>query len=365
VSEKPGGLFIFRRCFTLLEFLKDDRGAAVPAAVLPLAAGAGLACLAAHGPAHHLAQGLAAPPVAVVVGVVGTRGMPDLKFERNFARDARAFRCPANRRDVEKRVQHGVQDHQRNYVPVAAIWKWQGDQREFLIPKEFIPFLPKMHFVRDVLAAVTTLWYRQKPEDRKIYTTLREIARLAGIPVNQENLREIQTALAFLRAFTIVNQEVITRLDRAGRKKETTMLTYGFVSYVGVEGMRDGKEVPPNKKRTIICIAEPYAALLNLLPPVAIPAWWLEAARKLPRKQVAHAKNMVYRLAAERRNPAEWKESTIAEIADFRGDRKEQQRAVRNLLDALAGAGVLSYQEHQNAEGETVFTIQAKRSATQ
>ncbi|WP_123932043.1 hypothetical protein [Thermodesulfitimonas autotrophica] len=286
----------------------------------------------------------------------------NLKMERNFARDAHAFRCPTKRQDAEKDMRRLVQDHQKQLILEAAWWRWQGDKREFLIPREFIPFLPKIHLVRDVLAAVTTLWYQQRPEDRKIYTTLREIARLAGIPVNQENLREIQTALAFLRAFTIVNQEVITKLDKAGRKKETTMLTYGFISYVGVEGMRDGKEVPPNKKRTIICITEPYATLLNLLPPATIPTWWLDAAKKLPRRQVAHAKNLVYRLAAERRNPAEWKESTVEEILDLRSPRTiERRRAIRRILDGLAAAGVLEYQIRGGIDGKPVYVLRTKR----
>jgi hypothetical protein len=205
------------------------------------------------------------------------------------------------------------------------------------------------------------MWYEQKPQDRKVYTTLREIAQMIGVAPNGENLKEIYDVLVFLRSFTIVNQEVITKLDRAGRKKETKDLIWGFVSYVAIVTMQDGKRVPKNKRPVEICITEPYAALLNLLPPANMPRWWLEAARKLPRKQVAHAKNVIYRLAAERRLPAEWKESTVAEIADFRGDKREQQRAVRNILNALATAGVLSYQERQNAEGEAIFIIQTKR----
>lgn len=287
--------------------------------------------------------------------------MDELKFERNFARDTKTFRCPVKRKDVERSFRRGVLDHQQKYIQEAAMWRWQHDTREFLIPRELVPFLPKLYLVRDVLAAVTTLWYIQKPTDRKIYTTLRELAEMIKVPANGKNLSDIQTALAFLRAFTIYNQEIITKLDRAGRKKEAKSLTWGFVSCIAAETVRNGRKLLKNQRRMIICISEPYAALLDLLPPATIPLKWLEASKRLPRRQVAHARNLVYRLAAEKRNPTALRESTLAAIADFRGDKNESQRAVRNLLHALAGLGVLDYQTRKNSQGETVYVIRVKK----
>lgn len=347
---------------TLTRFAKEERGAILADPLTALALGL-LAFLAQlHDPGTLATLALAALPVVAGVAAGAGGGRGELKMERNFARDHLAFRCPARREDVEKEIRQQVYDHQRNYIEEAAWWRWPGDKREFLIPREFIPYLPKMHLVRDVLAAVTTLWYEQKPRDRKIYTTLREMAQMISIAPNGAHLKEIYDALVFLRSFTIINQEVVTKLDRTGKKKESRDLVWGFISYVAIITMRDGKRLPENKRPVEICITEPYAALLSLLPPAAVPGWWLETARKLPRRQVAHAKNLLYRLAGERKLPAEWKESTIVEIADFRSERKvKRHQAVRDLLNALEATGVLNYQERQGTDGEPVYVIYPKR----
>lgn len=337
----------------LAKFCKHEEGYVITP-TLPLLA---LASWLASQGGWWLVLLLLLPMVTGMAVAGGTGG--ELRFERNFARDHHMFRCPVKRKDgVEKITRSHQLDHTKQVIPKAAIWRWEGDNREFLIPAEFVPFLPKMHLVRDVLAVITTLWYEQRPKDRKIYTSLKEIAKRAGIPVNQNNLAEIHRALAFLRAFTIVNQEVITKLTKAGRKAETTMLTYGFISYVAVEHMKDGKILPPNKRRTIICITEPYATLLELLPPANIPITWLEAVKRLPRRLVVAGKNLIYRIAAERKLPARWKHETLVEICDFRSKRFSEQRdAIENLLNGMAMNGILSGWETEVSNGSEILYV--------
>lgn len=272
----------------------------------------------------------------------------DLKMERNFARDPLVFRSPSHRGTEVKAGACGSRlDHSNMLMEKAYAWTWKDDTRQFLVPYELLRILPKTHVVRDVLAAITTMYYTAKPHDRTVCTTLSEIAKAAGMPPNAQNLALVQDALAFLRGFTILNQEVITRVTRTGRKADAARVTWGFVSYVMTESLRDGREVKPNKRRTLVCLSEPYARLLDSLSPAILPLWWLKAAKRLPRRLVVPGKNLIYRLAAEKKNPARWRFETLVQICDLRSARPSERReALENLLRGLTGAGVLERWDH-------------------
>ncbi|MBC7294154.1 MAG: hypothetical protein H5T84_08675, partial [Thermoleophilia bacterium] len=233
-------------------------------------------------------------------------------------------------------------DHAGAVVQQAYCWSWELDRRRFLVPCEFLPLLPRMHLARDVLSAVTTMWYERKPRDNRIRTSLREVAEAIAVPPSGANLKGIYEALTFLRVYTIFRQEVITKVSPKGRKLESKETTWGFVSWVQLDLVRDGKLLPPCERGVLICITDLYAAALRNLAPATIPLSWLQAARSLPRRLVVPAKNLVYRLSAESQDPARWRFATLTEVCDFRSDRPaKRRRALENLLDKLVAAGVL------------------------
>ncbi len=106
-----------------VRFLRDDRGAAVPTTLLPLAAVSGLAALAAHSLHHHLAQGVApgglggnldpgaaaGAGVAAVPVVAGATkwewecGGKMLLMNRDLARDKLLFAPPRDNAKDERR----------------------------------------------------------------------------------------------------------------------------------------------------------------------------------------------------------------------------------------------------------------------
>ncbi len=305
---------------------------------------------------------LAAPPAFLVLAAMA--GDKELRFDRNFSRDRFAFRNPQRRRDAQVQEIENAVCHTGDVFPVAAQWRWQADPkgRDFLVPSEFLAETANMHFIREVLTAVTTLYYQQRPPDGVIRTSFREIATMLGIAVNGQRVEEIWRALEFLRAFTICRQEVITALTASGRLKAREYLTFGFVSYVSVVAMENCREIPETRRKVKICISETYRAVLDLLPPAVIPIAVLEACRRLPRKLVVHAKNLVYALAAERRKPARWRAETVAEIADMRDRPGRRHVSVNNLLRRMEDAGIISY-TCENADGnDTVFCIAFQNS---
>lgn len=298
--------------------------------------------------------------------VLGTAKNDTLLFERNFARDRYAFRAPVGGKEVEKWPERGVQNHRREWYDEAQLWQWRGDEqtRVFVIPVELAGSLAHMHFVRDVLAAVTTLYITSKTrgQGRTVVTTMRELCRLVGVAANGEVCDKIQSCLTILRSLTIKRQRVPTKVKMVGKRKiacEWGTAIFGFVERAVIVDTRlrgsKHEPIPLRERRIEITLSTDYTDFLNKAATCVVPVAALIAARKLNRRQIAQAKNIVYYLAARSGHQARLRWETLAEIAGLRGRWPGERRGTsKNLLTAMVRAGIVSFSEDEDGECVTI-----------
>jgi hypothetical protein len=162
-------------------------------------------------------------------GVIAIEEEKDLLLERNVLRDRQMFKIikkqDVNEGNINIRQETDVTDFKSNKLETAIAWKWQKDpnkKRDFLIPvglgleKYFV--LTDMHFARDVLAAITTLYCHNKPKNRTITTTFLEICNYMGVSANGKTYEGISNSLTFLRAYTIRKHSVPLEKVKRGVK---------------------------------------------------------------------------------------------------------------------------------------------------
>lgn len=291
----------------------------------------------------------------------------DVYFERNFLRDRQTFKNIKKRdKEVGKvsiRPEENVFNFRKEVVDVALSWDWECDpnqNRGFLIPAELAKYLSHIHFVRDVLAALTTLYCRDKPENGRVVTTFLEICKYMGLSANGRVYNDINNSLAFLRAYTIRQQNVPVKRVKKG--VEWGQVDFGFVDFsvvvTSIETAPDVFEpVPINQRRVEIKLSDCYVDLLKKSAIHAIPIAAITAARGLPRSHIVPAKNIIYNLAARSGKKATLKESTLVEITGLRPRRRsESKKAVDRLLANMETAGIIQYKINEKG-GQRIISI--------
>lgn len=299
-----------------------------------------------------------------IVGLAGvTRERPEnLKMERNFARDTRAFRLPAKkdsalevRKTVTKKTEQGVEEK-------LLQWQWKNDQRVFALPLEALKKMFYSHLSRDVLAAVTTMYLMGKHEGNKVVTSMRELCRILGLCPNQKNYLRLEEVLTWLRLFTIHQQNVPLREE--GGKLLWGSRIFGFCDYAEWSKKdAHGNPLSPAKQRVEIKLSDVYVGMItfrygkdsqkNMLCTVPVAA--LKKTRRLAREHRVPAKNVVYYLAG-RGGQAILSPGKIIDIAGFHPRRKnEANRAVSNLLIAIEEAGIAKVNKKDNGNFEIIL----------
>ncbi|ACX52012.1 hypothetical protein Adeg_0873 [Ammonifex degensii KC4] len=353
----------------VIGIVKDERSGVSLVALPLLAAGSLLALLGLAGSWQKYRE-------LGLLALAGAVGRGELKMERNFARDYLAFRAPGEREEEEGKVRKARKEaynHQGERMKAVA-WRWRGDTRVFLLPVELLDLARQLfHLARDLLAAVTTLFLRRPTPDGKVVTSFRELCGLLGMEPNGQRYEEMSLALALLRSYTIQRQGMVLELDREGRAKKTGDCTFGFCDEaVVVTRVRDEKtgkleEVPLPRRQVVIQFSKRYQALLqsrgggkDLLCRVPVAA--LVACRKLGRRQVVAAKNLVYYLAG-RGGRARLRLETLVEVLGVHPRWPSEARKVcENILSALRDQGVVQYVVSANDAYEIALT--EKGSAT-
>ena len=126
-----------------------------------------------------------------------------------------------------------------------------------------------------------------------------------------------------------------------------------------VEDDNGEKRPKPFKQRGQIQISDEYVKLLECSHIHAIPATAISAARKLPRKLIAPAKNLIYALSAMSDKKAVMKQTTVIEYAGLAPRRpNEADSAVTNLLENMQKAGIVKLEKHPSKCDERVFGIE-------
>ena len=351
---------------TFVRFVKDQRGAAVPTALLPLGVVSGLAALAAHGllTHHHLAQALGVTPdglggnldpgaagVGAAVPVMGGTVKKGWEWDyggrvmyvtRDVARDRNIFRVPSEGYQKEKNIHTGE-------IRDVVTWRWPGDERVFLVPIDLFQVASLGGMIRDVVSATGQIYRDQHfPENRIITTSFRKIADIIGLEFNGRVADELELCLAYARSFTVYNHPVITQLNKDGTIKKRSKVTFGFVDCVARVDILNGKPVPKNRAPIEITISNLYAAALKELPPAPLPCAALEAAHKAPRKLRPAIKNMAYFLAA--RVPAKKVKllvPTMLEVMGYSGRKDNRmdrcRKPIENVLSKLHSIMVENY----------------------
>ncbi|ACX52476.1 hypothetical protein Adeg_1374 [Ammonifex degensii KC4] len=359
--------------WTGLLLLRDERSGTNPAVLPLLAVGCMLALLGLAGSTWQKYRELG------LLALAGTVGRGELKMERNFARDTKAFRTPGEQEEKEGKVRKAQKEayNHRGERMKAAAWRWKGDKRVFLLPVELVDQARHMfHLSRDLLAAVTTLYAETPREDGKVVTSFRQLCRMLRIQPSGRVYEEINLAFAILRTFTIRHQDLVLELDREGRAKKTGDCTFGFVDTVEVvTRVRDEKtgrlkEVPLSKRQVEIQLSKHYQTLLqarggskDLLCSVPVAA--LEACRKLGKRQTGPAKNLVYYLAG-RGGRAKVKLETLVEVLGVHPRWPSEARKVcENILSALRDQGVIRYIVSANDAYEIALTEKGSTTRTE
>lgn len=367
-NPAPPGFFIFREVFlllqTIVQFLRDDRGAAVPAALLPLAAGTGLGFLAAHGLHHHLAHGLGVMPdglgsldpgaaVPVVAGMKNSGwewncGGRVLLAERNVARDAKLAWIPEQGENKTAAVHTGEKIQ-------AITWQWPGDNRVFLVPSEVLDALARnVSLTKDVIIAVGHLFKKQHyPENRMFETSYRQLAELLALRwAGKRLIEDLDDALTLARWLTIRNHPVIRKLYPDGRIKELSHDTFGFIDRVSRIEIRDGHKIPRNRQPLEVCLSEMYAFVIKKLPAAPVPVAAIELAHKSPQRLRTPVKSLVYYLAS--RVPLKKIQlslTTLAGILGYRNQRKDKlRRANENVLKILYPIMIRDFQNQGDGD---------------
>jgi len=273
-------------------------------------------------------------------------------MERNFARDTHIFRAP--KQGIKKQREY---IHTGQTVEPAIVWTW-GDKRVFVLSVEALENsgIEKLHFARDVLAAITTLYVEQK--NRKIITSLSHICRILELSDKGENLAQILNALDFLCIYTIKRQNVILGFQKNGNVSWGEK-TFGFIdgyTRVYAEGTLDGPEriLPPRQQRIEIQLSEEFVKLLDMRGPEGqtllseLPTDLLVRVRKLNRRQIVPAKNLLYYLSG-RGGRAKLKKDTLVDITGIRANRPKRTReTLMRLIDAMAEKKVIYYTYHED-----------------
>lgn len=342
----------------LINFLKDERGATVTH-VLPAVVGAGVAVMMVHGlhrPIEATMQGVA---------VAGIGMVDELKFERNFARDTRAFRLPTkNDSALETRKILNIRNEkgeEKQYLH----WQWKNDQRVFTMPVEALKKMFYSHLARDVLAAVTTMYLikkHKKHEENKVITSMRELCRMLNLCPNQKNYERLEEVLTWLRLYTIYQQNIPLKEEKG--KLLWGSRVFGFCDYAEwIKKDEHGNPLPPSKQRIEIKLSDTYISMIefqfgknskkNMLCTIPVPA--LEATRKLPREHRVPAKNIVYYLSG-RGGRVVLTPEKIIDIAGFHPRWKsEVYRMVHNLLSSIEKAGITKVTKKENGNYELVL----------
>lgn len=359
----------------IIQLIQDERGA-VALEVFPLlAAGAGLAWMAAHGASHlplapdigglpdqGISQVMPAPEVAgavatgvagvVATGVAGAVGGKQgwqwdnegeiIYVSRNMARDRNMFRVPSKGLKKREQVLHNgeVQD--------VVSWQWPGDERVFLVPTELFHVARLGGLVRDVISVSGQL-FREQGFPVHIITSYRKIAELLGLSFNGRVADEIEMCFAYARCFTVKNHPVIAQIDKTGKVKKQDIVTFGFIDYVARADIRDGKKIPKNRAPVSIVLSALYATALRELPSSPLPVAALEAAHRAPWKLVVPAKNLVYYLAS--RVPMREIRLLLPTIRDILGFKERSdgklartRHAIENTLNILYPVMIDDYQ---------------------
>ncbi|ADI02789.1 hypothetical protein [Syntrophothermus lipocalidus] len=276
----------------------------------------------------------------------------NLRMERNFARDTHIFRAP--KQGIKKQCEY---THTGQPVQPAVVWTW-GDKRVFVLPLEVLEHsgIEKLHFVRDVLAVITTLYIQQK--NRKIITSLSHICRMLRLSDKGENLTQVLNALDFLSLYTIKRQNVVLGFQKSGKVSWGEKI-FGFLdgyTRVYAEGTLDGPEriLPPRRQRIEIQLSEEFAKLLDLRGPEGqtllseLPVDLLVRTRKLNRRQIAPAKNLLYYLSG-RGGSAKLKKDTLVDILHISANRpRRTQQTLLRLLDAMTEKNIINYTCHKD-----------------
>lgn len=307
----------------------------------------------------------------VIVIAVKNNKNKDILLERNILRDRYMFNI-IKKQDVKEgvldiRQETDITDFKSNKLETALVWKWKKDHnkgRDFLVPvglgleKHFI--LSDMHFARDVLAAITTL-YCHCHINRTITTTFLEICNYMGVSPNGKTYENISNSLAFLRAYTIRKQNI--PLEKVKKGIKMGEVNFGFIDYsaVSTEIVTPSGEVeviPVSQRSVKIVFSSCYADLLDNSAVHAVPAAAINAARKLPRRHVVPAKNIVYNLAARSGKKAKLKESTLMDIAGLRPERPSRgQKALAGILNNMQKAGIILFKAETNRYNQIIYSI--------
>jgi len=276
----------------------------------------------------------------------------NLKMERNFARDVKVFAKPNKTNTTPWESLHTGR-----IIQSVVIWKHeQHERRVFVLPAIIASnqYLELMHFARDVLAALTTLYMQKNsPDNPTLVTTYSELCRVLGISPNGETKEKISDALAILVMYTIKNQSVVIRFTKNG-KAEWGEEIFGFLDravWVNALGDLDGpkEKLPPRKQRLEITLSKKYLELLNMMGPkkqtllAEIPFSALQATRQLNRKQIVPAKNIIYYLAGRGGN-ARLKKDTLINIMGIKNIRPSKtNKTMLHILECMATKNILSY----------------------
>lgn len=371
--------------------MKDDRGAAVPTTLLPLAVVSGLACLVAHGMHHHLGHlahgvtpdslgnldpGAAGAGMAAVPVISGVSGVPKWEWEcggkmllvnRDIARDRLLFASPKGNQEATE-APIDLHDGTRIDQPGLS-WEWPGDGRVFLIPLELAERAGLLGLTRDVVAYLTRCYVIEQREgsDNEIHFHMRELANALGLTWRGRDTVEALThALDLGRALTVRNMpvrvktRVPTNRERTKFKEvvEVKRITFGFLDGWGRTVMRDGKPIPINKQPCSALLSRWYQHMLDKFPVAPVPAAAIEAANNAPARIRGAVKNLAYHLAA--RVPApEGKVRlllpTLQEICHIGGYRwpSEICKSLENVMKILHPTLIRDF--HYEKDGYDIF----------
>jgi hypothetical protein len=306
-------------------------------------------------------------------GVIAIEEEKDLLLERNVLRDRQMFKIikkqDVNEGNINIRQETDVTDFKSNKLETAIAWKWQKDpnkKRDFLIPvglgleKYFV--LTDMHFARDVLAAITTLYCHNKPKNRTITTTFLEICNYMGVSANGKTYEGISNSLTFLRAYTIRKHSV--PLEKVKRGVKMGDIDFGFIDYSAVSTeiitpSGDIEPIPVSQRSVKIVFSSCYADLLENSAVHIIPFAAISAARNLPRRHIVPAKNIVYNLSARSGKKARLKEATLIDIAGLRPERPSRGRkAINRILNNMQKLGIISFAVEANKDNQAIYSVQ-------
>ncbi len=277
----------------------------------------------------------------------------NVSMERNFAREVGLFNPPKEVKTAK--VKEWVTDmYSAKQVEIDVTYYKEG-QQVIYIPTEFVRAFSNLPAARLALAALTTLWLRDREKgtaaNEPIRTTLGELCRTVGLTPNGPRRMRMKEALTLLhyvryRNLTFFDKEVVNRHGKKvkveGRQELMTILVpeLKFFDTV-VDGKRQDTTVEVH-----LCPSLTQALALDV-PKARVPVAALQATYGNTQATRAMQNVLFWLSAVTPENPGQPlkpKIDTMIEVMRAEGHRRDKNiQKLKRILNSLQESGVVAW----------------------